>query len=88
MRNCCNSQLKHILRLQTSSIDQSETKLTFQSRYTSRAKIRTPARTAASMIHKGTTPCCATVLSGDTVTLTWQKTEEGGKQSVTEPFLW
>lgn len=52
--------------------------LTFQSRYTSRAKIRTPARTATSMIHQGTPPCCATVLSGDTMTLTWREREGGG----------
>lgn len=45
--------------------------LTFQSRNTSRARIRTPARTATSMIHQGTPVCCATVRSGDTVNITW-----------------
>lgn len=44
--------------------------LTFQSRNTSRARIRTPARTATSMIHQGTPVCCATVGSGDTVNIT------------------
>ena len=45
--------------------------LTFQSRNTSRARIRTPARTASSMIHQGTSVCGATVRSGDTVKITW-----------------
>lgn len=47
--------------------------LTFHSRYTSRARIRTPARTATSMIHQGTPVCCATVCSGDTVSITWNQ---------------
>lgn len=44
--------------------------LTFQSRKTSRARIRMPARTATRMIHQGTPVCCATVGSGDTVNIT------------------
>lgn len=44
--------------------------LTFQSRNTSRARIKMPARTATSMIHQGTSVCCATVRSGDTVNVT------------------
>lgn len=45
--------------------------LTFQSRNTSRARIRMPARTATSRIHQGTPVCCTTVRSGDTVNITW-----------------
>lgn len=45
--------------------------LTFQSRNTSRARIRTPARAATSMIHHGIPVCCATERSGDTVNVTW-----------------
>lgn len=44
--------------------------LTFQSRKTSRARIRIPARTATRMIHQGTPVCWATVGSGDTVSIT------------------
>lgn len=60
--------------------------LTFQSRKTSRARIRMPARTATSMIHQGTPVCCATVGSGDTVNITCNQQPHKGK-IVLDPAL-